>query len=75
MAGAQSESAAGAICFRPNSSPPPSGLKIMKQNTMFLFVGAACVALGAAGYWLYQEQNRSGVEVSVGGRSITIETR
>ncbi|MFC7475453.1 hypothetical protein ACFQS7_13865 [Dankookia sp. GCM10030260] len=47
----------------------------MKQNTMFLLVGAACVVLGAAGYWVYQEQNRSGVEVSIGGRRLTIETR
>ena len=47
----------------------------MKQNTMFLFLGAACVALGAAGYWFYEQQNRSGVEVSIGGRSITVETR
>ena len=47
----------------------------MKQNTMFLLVGAACIALGAAGYWFYQQQNRSGVEVNIGGRSITIETR
>jgi hypothetical protein len=47
----------------------------MRQNMIFLFVGAACIALGAAGYWFYQEQNRSGVEVGIGGRSITIETR
>jgi hypothetical protein len=47
----------------------------MRQNRVFLLVGAACIALGAAGYWFYQEQNRSGVEVSIGGRSITIKTR
>jgi hypothetical protein len=56
-------------------SQHPSGLKTMKQNAMFLFVGAACVALGAVGYWFYQQQNRSGVEVNIGGRSLTIETR
>ena len=33
------------------------------------------VALGAAGYWLYQDQHRSGVQLNVGGRSITLETR
>jgi hypothetical protein len=42
---------------------------------MVIFIGVACIAIGAVGYWLYQEQNRSGVELSVGGRSITIETR
>ena len=47
----------------------------MQQNRMYLLVGAACIALGAAGSWFYQERNRSGVEVSIGGRSITIETR
>jgi len=47
----------------------------MTRNALAIFIGVACIAIGAAGYWFYQEQNRSGVELSVGGRSITIETR
>ena len=47
----------------------------MKQNAMFLCIGAACILIGGAGYWLYQDQHRSGIELSVGGRSVTIETR
>jgi hypothetical protein len=42
---------------------------------MAVVIGVACLAIGAGGYWLYQSQNRSGVELSVGGSSIRIETR
>ena len=47
----------------------------MNQNAKLLGIAAVCLVLGAGGYWLYQSQNRSGVELNVGGRSITIETR
>ncbi len=47
----------------------------MKQNAPYLLIGIVCVALGAAGYWIYERQNRSGVELSVGGRSVILETR
>ena len=47
----------------------------MSRSSMFLF-GAICIAIGVGGYWIYQDQQRrSGVELSVGGRSVTIETR
>jgi hypothetical protein len=45
------------------------------RNALSLCIGIACIAIGAVGYWLYQERNRSGIEVSVGGRSLVIETR
>lgn len=47
----------------------------MTRNMAIIFGGIACIALGAAGYWLYQDQHRSGVQLNIGGRSITLETR
>lgn len=45
------------------------------NNTTILAVALVCLVAGAAGFWLYQDRNRSGVEVSVGGRTLTLETR
>jgi len=56
-------------------APYFGGNQNMKSNTTTILLAVLCVAAGAAGYWFYQEQNRSGVEVNVGGRSLTIETR
>jgi len=47
----------------------------VKNNSTILIVAIVCLVAGAAGYWLYQERNRSGVEVSVGGRTLSVETR
>ena len=47
----------------------------MNRDLTTILIAAACVVIGAGGYWLYQERNRGGVEISVGGRSLTIETR
>lgn len=47
----------------------------MKNNTTLLAAALVCLIVGAAGFWMYQERNRSGIEVNVGGRSLTIETR
>lgn len=47
----------------------------MMRNSMPVLIGVACLALGAIGYWFYQEQNKSGIDVNIGGRGITIETR
>jgi hypothetical protein len=52
-----------------------SGDEHVTRNAISLCIGAACIVIGAVGYWLYQEQHRNGIEVSVGGRGITIETR
>jgi hypothetical protein len=51
------------------------GNKTVMRNSMPVLIGVACIAIGAVGYWFYQEQNKSGIEVNVGGRGITIETR
>lgn len=47
----------------------------MNRNSTIILVGVLGIVLGVGGYWFYKEQNRSGVELSVGGRSVTIETR
>ncbi|MDB5316008.1 MAG: hypothetical protein JWO26_3131 [Rhodospirillales bacterium] len=45
------------------------------NNTAILIVAIVCLVAGAAGFWLYKERNRSGVEVSIGGRTLSVETR
>lgn len=47
----------------------------MKSNTSIILLALACIAVGAAGFWLYQQQTRSGVELNIGGRSVILETR
>jgi hypothetical protein len=47
----------------------------MRNNTTILAIALVCLVAGAAGYWIYQERHRSGVEVSVGGRTLSVETR
>ena len=47
----------------------------MNRNAMVVMISIACLAIGAGGFWLYQSQNRSGVELSVGGNSVRIQTR
>ena len=47
----------------------------MSRNVLTICIAAACLVIGAGGYWLYQDRQRSTLELSVGGRSITLETR
>ena len=47
----------------------------MSRNLLYPVLGVLLIAAGAFGYWAYQEQNRNAVQLNVGGRSITIETR
>lgn len=47
----------------------------MNKNTTIAIVAIFGIVLGIGGTWLYLDQQRSGVEVNVGGRGITIETR
>jgi hypothetical protein len=42
---------------------------------MVISICVACMAIGAFGYWLYEEQNRTGIALSVGGHSIAVEAR
>lgn len=47
----------------------------MNRNLLYPVLGVLLIAVGAVGYWAYQEQNSNAVELNLGGRSITVETR
>jgi len=47
----------------------------MNRNITFALVGILGVVLGIGGYWLYRDHDRSGIDLNLGGRSVTIETR
>lgn len=51
------------------------GLHRMTKNSTIIVVALVCLALGAGGYWVYQDQQRSGIDVNLGGTGITIQTR
>jgi hypothetical protein len=40
----------------------------MNRNFIYLLLGAAIVAVGVLGYSLYQERQKSGLNISVGGK-------
>jgi hypothetical protein len=52
-----------------------SGSILVTHNVLSITAAVLLVALGATGFYVYQQQNQSGIELSVGGRSLTIETR
>lgn len=47
----------------------------MSSSMKYLAIAVVCLLLGAGGFWLYQDQNRSGIDISVGGRGVTIQQR
>ncbi len=47
----------------------------MTSNTLYFIVGALLAAAIGVGIWLYQESQRSGVEISVGRNGVSIEGR
>jgi Na+/proline symporter len=47
----------------------------MSRNLLYPVLGVLLIAVGALGFWAYQEQNSNAVELNVGGRSISVETR
>lgn len=47
----------------------------MPYNMTIILGGLACIAIGAGGYWLYQDRQSNTVGVNIGGRTITLETR
>lgn len=42
------------------------------RTILFVLIG---IAVGAAGYWIYAEQQRPGVEISVGRNGVSIQGR
>jgi predicted negative regulator of RcsB-dependent stress response len=47
----------------------------MNRNVIYLIVGALVVATAVLGYQLYQERNKTGIELSIGDQGISIETK
>ena len=47
----------------------------MSSNTLYFMVGALVAGLIGAGVWMYQDSQRSGVEISVGRNGVSIEGR
>ncbi len=47
----------------------------MRGNTLYFIVGALVAGLIGAGIWMYQDSQRSGVEISVGRGGVSIEGR
>lgn len=47
----------------------------MSANAVTVIACVICLALGAGGYWLYLDQQRSGVSITVGRSGVAIEQR
>jgi hypothetical protein len=47
----------------------------MSRNLLFIVIGAVGIGAGVLGYLLYQERHRSGVDISIGPRGVTIQER
>jgi hypothetical protein len=47
----------------------------MTKNTLYFAGGVLIMGAAALGYWVYQDRQRSGVDISIGGRGITIQER
>ena len=47
----------------------------MNRNLLYALIGALGIGAGVFAYWLYQEQHKSGVEISIGPRGVTIEEK
>ena len=47
----------------------------MNRNTAIVAIFALALAAGALGYWMYQERQRPGVEISVGRGGVSIQGR
>ena len=40
----------------------------MNRNFLYLFIGALVVGVGVLGYSLYQERQKPGLSISIGGK-------
>ena len=47
----------------------------MSSNTLYFIVGALLAGAVGAGIWMYQDSQRSGVEISVGRNGVSIQER
>jgi predicted negative regulator of RcsB-dependent stress response len=47
----------------------------MSRNVLYLAIGALAVTAAVFGYQYYQDQQKTGIDVSIGGNGISIETK
>jgi RsiW-degrading membrane proteinase PrsW (M82 family) len=47
----------------------------MNRNVLYLIIGALAVATLALGYYFYQERQKTGIEINVDKRGISIEKK
>lgn len=47
----------------------------MNRNLLFIVIGVLGIGTGVLGYWYYEQQQRSGVDISIGPRGVTIQER
>ena len=47
----------------------------MNRNALYLIIGVLAVAAAVFGYQYYQDQQKTGIELSVGGSGISIEAK
>jgi hypothetical protein len=47
----------------------------MNKNTIYFAGGVLLAGIAAFGYWVYQDRHRSGIDISIGGRGITVQER
>jgi len=47
----------------------------MNRNVLYLIIGALVVATAVFGYQLYQERQKTGIDIGIGDRGISIEKK
>ncbi len=47
----------------------------MNNNLLYGVIGGLVVIVAVLGYWFYQDQQKSGIELNVGNGGITIEKK
>jgi hypothetical protein len=47
----------------------------MSRNLLFAVIAALGIGAGALGFWLYQERQRTGVEITIGGHGVSVRER
>jgi hypothetical protein len=54
---------------------PGNGAMMQKSNSLYLMVGALLVVIAVGGYYFYQEQHKTGVDLTIGGKGISVQTK
>lgn len=47
----------------------------MNRNMLLIAIGVIGIGAGALGYWFYQDRQRSGVDITIGGHGVSIRER